>query len=136
MFKRIWPTVRDYGLITIGIFIQAVGLRLFLIPAQLASGGISGVMAAYAVRYPEAQIGQAWFWGRVWLRLPAWAWLGLWLLGQLILAWQQVHGFTNVSAMAHLGGAAAGAGLAWWWGSGDRPAPTPSSSRSPGSSPR
>ncbi|MBN8492956.1 MAG: rhomboid family intramembrane serine protease [Burkholderiales bacterium] len=99
-----------------------------MVPCIGASGGISGIMAAYAVRYPEAQIGQAWFWGRVWLRLPAWAWLGLWLLGQLILAWQQVHGFTNVSAMAHLGGAAAGAGLAWWWGSGDRPAPTPSSS--------
>ncbi len=86
------------------------------LPCVGASGGISGVMAAYAVRHPEAQIGLAWFRGLLWLRLPAWAWFGLWLLGQSVLVWQQVHGFTNVSALAHLGGAAAGAGLAWWWG--------------------
>lgn len=85
-------------------------------PCIGASGGISGVMAAYAIRFPNAQIGVAWFWGRVWLRLPAWAWIGFWLVGQAILVWQQVHGFTNVSALAHLGGVAAGAGLAWWWG--------------------
>ena len=89
-----------------------------MVPCVGASGGISGVMAAYALRHPNAQIGQAWFWGGLWLRLPAWAWLGLWLLGQFILAWQQIHGFTNVSAMAHLGGACAGAALAWWWGTG------------------
>lgn len=41
--KRFWPFVRDYGLITIGMSIQAVGLRLFLVPAQLASGGVSGL---------------------------------------------------------------------------------------------
>jgi len=34
---------RDYLLIALGAFIQAVGLRLFLIPAKLASGGVSGI---------------------------------------------------------------------------------------------
>lgn len=85
------------------------------LPCIGASGGISGVMAAYAFRFPNAQIGMAWFWGRLWLRLPAWVWFGLWIGGQTFLVWQQVHGFTNVSALAHLGGVAAGAGLAWWW---------------------
>lgn len=36
-------TVRDYLLILIGSAIQAVSLRVFLIPASLASGGISGL---------------------------------------------------------------------------------------------
>lgn len=85
------------------------------IPCIGASGGISGVMAAYALRFPQAQIGIAFFWGHLWLRLPAWAWLGAWLIGQCVLAWQQVGGYTNVSALAHLGGAGIGAVLAWWW---------------------
>ena len=42
MFNRFWPPIRDYGLIMMGMFLQAVGLRLFLVPAQLASGGVSG----------------------------------------------------------------------------------------------
>ena len=35
--------LRDYLLITLGALIQAVGLRLFFIPANLASGGVSGI---------------------------------------------------------------------------------------------
>ena len=35
--------LRDYLLIILGALIQAVGLRLFLIPANLASGGVSGI---------------------------------------------------------------------------------------------
>lgn len=34
---------RDFLLIALGAFIQAIGLRLFLIPAKLASGGVSGI---------------------------------------------------------------------------------------------
>jgi uncharacterized membrane-anchored protein YitT (DUF2179 family) len=41
--SRFWPFVRDYALIAVGMVIQAVGLRLFLVPAQLASGGVSGI---------------------------------------------------------------------------------------------
>jgi uncharacterized membrane-anchored protein YitT (DUF2179 family) len=38
-----WPTLRDYSLVLAGALLQAVGLRLFLVPAKLASGGISGI---------------------------------------------------------------------------------------------
>ena len=38
-----WSAVRDYSLILVGALIQAIGLRLFLIPAHLASGGVSGI---------------------------------------------------------------------------------------------
>jgi len=43
MRKNFWPWVRDLGLILIGSLAQAVGLRLFLVPADLASGGVSGI---------------------------------------------------------------------------------------------
>ena len=41
--KKYWPQTRDYLLIVLGAVIQAVGLRLFLVPANLASGGVSGI---------------------------------------------------------------------------------------------
>ena len=42
-FKRIWSIIRDYLLIITGAFLQAISLRLFLVPAHLASGGVSGI---------------------------------------------------------------------------------------------
>jgi len=41
--KKIWPQTRDYLLIILGALIQAAGLRMFLVPANLASGGVSGI---------------------------------------------------------------------------------------------
>lgn len=41
--KKYLPTLRDYVLIIIASFLQALSLRLFFIPAQLASGGVSGI---------------------------------------------------------------------------------------------
>lgn len=41
--KRLWPSIRDYVLIIIAALIQALSLRLFFIPADLASGGVSGI---------------------------------------------------------------------------------------------
>ena len=38
-----WADVRDYALVLAGALLQAVALRLFLVPANLASGGISGI---------------------------------------------------------------------------------------------
>ncbi|MFN8413341.1 MAG: YitT family protein [Anaerolineales bacterium] len=41
--KKYWPTIRDYLLIILASLIQAISLRLFFIPANLASGGVSGI---------------------------------------------------------------------------------------------
>ena len=41
--KTYWPYLRDYGLILISTLIQAFSLRVFFVPAELASGGVSGV---------------------------------------------------------------------------------------------
>lgn len=37
-----WPRLRDYGLILIGCLLQALAMDLFLVPGQLAAGGVSG----------------------------------------------------------------------------------------------
>jgi len=42
-FKTYLPTIRDYALIVIAALLQALSLRLFFIPANLASGGVSGI---------------------------------------------------------------------------------------------
>ena len=41
--KKYWPTILDYILIALGALIQAISLRLFFVPAQLASGGVTGI---------------------------------------------------------------------------------------------
>jgi uncharacterized membrane-anchored protein YitT (DUF2179 family) len=41
--KVSWRLIRDLLLIALGALLQALALRLFLIPAHLASGGISGL---------------------------------------------------------------------------------------------
>lgn len=41
--KLSWGVVRDYGLILIGALVQALAMRLFLVPAELVSGGVSGI---------------------------------------------------------------------------------------------
>jgi uncharacterized membrane-anchored protein YitT (DUF2179 family) len=41
--KKYLPTILDYFLIIIAVLIQALSLRLFFVPANLASGGVSGI---------------------------------------------------------------------------------------------
>ena len=79
-------------------------------PLVGASAGISGVIAYYAITFPQVRLGFLWryyFWFR-WIRIPAWGALILFVLLQLVVAWLQVKGFSNVSALGHLGGLAVG----------------------------
>jgi len=87
------------------------------IPCIGASGGISGLLAFYALQFPRCRLGffmprRAFAGG--WFRLPVWLWFGGWAAMQCVGAWSQLHGISTVSALAHLGGAAAGA-LFWLW---------------------
>ena len=41
--KKYYPTLRDYLLISLSSIIQAFSLRIFFVPANLASGGVSGI---------------------------------------------------------------------------------------------
>ncbi len=73
--KKFWPTFRDYLLVVAGALVQAIGLRLFLVPAQLASGGISGI-AQLINHYTAWPIGLMVFLGNVPLFLLGWRFLG------------------------------------------------------------
>jgi membrane associated rhomboid family serine protease len=83
-------------------------------PAVGASGGISGIIAFYALRFPRARIGLMfrYWWVFRWLYMPAYAALILWAVLQIFLAYQQLAGVGHVAAFAHLGGAVAGV-VAW-----------------------
>ena len=41
--KTIYRTIRDYGIITVGMLLGAVGLKLFLLPNEITTGGIMGI---------------------------------------------------------------------------------------------
>ena len=84
------------------------------IPSIGASGGISGVIAFYALQFPKARLG--FFTRFYWIQIPAWGALAIWILLQIITAFEQVAGLSHVSGLAHLGGAAIGLLLWIWWG--------------------
>ncbi|HUA65683.1 MAG TPA: rhomboid family intramembrane serine protease [Alphaproteobacteria bacterium] len=121
----------------VGDVIHILGNLHSEIPTIGASGGISGVMAFYACKFPRARIGFFFvplflillFFGRThwWLRLPAWTAFGLWFLLQLHLAGEQMIGLTNVAALAHIGGVATGFVLWRLWSKRPSPAWTPES---------
>jgi uncharacterized membrane-anchored protein YitT (DUF2179 family) len=73
--KKLWPSIRDYGLILLGALVQAIGLRLFLVPAELASGGVSGI-AQIIHKFTDWPIGLMVFIGNVPLFLLGWRMLG------------------------------------------------------------
>jgi len=73
--KRFWPSIRDYSLIVTGSLAQAFALRLFLVPANLASGGVSGI-AQLINHFTDWPIGLMIFIGNVPLFLIGWRFLG------------------------------------------------------------
>ena len=83
------------------------------VPLIGASGGIAGVMAFYACQFPRVRlkflIGWFWFGLYRWVTVPTWGFFVFWIALQGLGAAQQVAGFSNVSSLGHLGGAAAGA---------------------------
>jgi uncharacterized membrane-anchored protein YitT (DUF2179 family) len=65
----------DFALIAVGASIQAIALRLFLIPADLASGGVTGI-AQLVNHYTLWPIGLMVFLGNVPLFALGWRFLG------------------------------------------------------------
>jgi membrane associated rhomboid family serine protease len=84
------------------------------IPVVGASGGISGILAVYALALPRAKLGFAIriFFKVYWVRFSVWLAFALWCVLQVLGALAQLEGRSNVSAVAHLSGAALGA-VAW-----------------------
>jgi uncharacterized membrane-anchored protein YitT (DUF2179 family) len=78
MMKRMqisWANVGDYALVLAGALLQAIALRLFLVPANLASGGISGI-SQLINHYTGWPIGVMVFIGNLPLFVLGWRYLG------------------------------------------------------------
>ena len=85
------------------------------IPLVGASGGISGLMVLYALRFPRARLGLVFYFQ--WVSLPAWLYMAFWMGMQLLGSFATLGpSGGGVAYLAHVGGALAG-GAAWWvWG--------------------
>lgn len=70
-----WPLVLDYGQLVAGAALQALGLQLFLVPARLASGGVTGI-SQLINHYTNWPIGLMVFIGNIPLFLLGWRFLG------------------------------------------------------------
>lgn len=70
-----WKTAREYLVVLLGALIQALAMRLFLVPGQLVSGGISGA-AQIINHFAPIPIGLMVFIGNVPLFFLGWRFLG------------------------------------------------------------
>lgn len=70
-----WQAARDYALIAAGALLQALAIRLFLVPANLVGGGVSG-LAQIINHYTGWPIGLMIFLGNVPLFVLGWRYLG------------------------------------------------------------
>lgn len=70
-----WGALRDYAYITAGALLQALAIRLFLVPSHLVNGGISG-LAQIINYYSGWPIGLMIFLGNLPLFLIGWRYLG------------------------------------------------------------
>ena len=91
------------------------GINPWIVPTLGASGAISGVMGAYLVFYPKSKITMVypiWFIPLI-FTLPAWAYIIMWFLFQLIMGVYVLIGFaSSVAFWAHIGGFLSGIALA------------------------
>ncbi len=86
---------------------MSVGGEQLLIPAVGASGAISGVLGAYMLIFPHARVVTLVFFFLITTtRIPAFAYLFLWFIYQLIAAAFGAGG--GVAYLAHIGGFVAG----------------------------
>ena len=80
------------------------------VPMIGASGAIAGVLGAYLLMYPRANV-HCFIWIIIFFRIvtvPAWILLGLWFGMQLLSGLGSTHATGGVAFWAHVGGFAAG----------------------------
>ena len=80
------------------------------IPCIGASGGISGVLAFYALAFPHARLALLlrYYFRFAWMRMPAIGFFAIWIALQVFGVYNQLNGIGSVSYMAHIGGVAVG----------------------------
>jgi membrane associated rhomboid family serine protease len=80
------------------------------VPMVGASGAIAGVLGAYLILYPSANV-HVFIWIVIFFRIviiPAWILLGLWFALQLFSGFERAPGTPGVAFWAHVGGFVAG----------------------------
>lgn len=87
------------------------------VPLIGASGGISGLLAFYTLKFPHAKLGILfrYFLCFRWITIPAWTAFVLWIVFQLWGAYAQLNQSGDVASLAHLGGVVAGVGFWQLW---------------------
>jgi membrane associated rhomboid family serine protease len=81
------------------------------VPMVGASGAIAGVLGAYLLLYPKANV-YVFIWIVIFFRIvtiPAWILLGLWFAMQLVSGLDRAPGTPGVAFWAHVGGFVSGA---------------------------
>src|SRR4029077_15383177 len=93
--------------------IQALAAPHSLVPMIGASGAIAGMLGAYLVTYPRANVHcLVWIVIFFWVvTVPAWILLGLWFAMQLVSGLAVRADSPSVAFWAHVGGFATGIGL-------------------------
>jgi len=89
------------------------------IPALGASGAVAGVLGAYALLFPKARVAlvQPIFFLPIIFHLPAYVFTGVWFGIQILQGFIQLGqdgGQGGIAWWAHIGGFAAGLGIAWY----------------------
>jgi membrane associated rhomboid family serine protease len=97
----------------VAAFSQALLDTRSTVPMIGASGAISGVLGAYLILYPRANVFLAM--PLLLARIPALVMLGLWFAGQLARSLLIEPGAGGVAFTAHIGGFIAGAVLVRWF---------------------
>lgn len=89
---------------------QSIGAPGSTVPMVGASGAVAGVLGAYLILHPRANI-KVFMWLIIFItviNVPAWIVLGFWFLGQLLSQAGATTGEPGVAFLAHIGGFIAG----------------------------
>jgi membrane associated rhomboid family serine protease len=96
---------------------QAFSIPTSHVPMVGASGAIAGVLGAYLLLYPNANV-HCFVWIVIFFRIvnvPAWILLGLWFMIQLVNGLAKSPGTPGVAFWAHVGGFVSGVVLITLW---------------------
>jgi len=96
---------------------QAFSIPSSHVPMVGASGAIAGVLGAYLLLYPNANV-RCFVWIVIFFRIvnvPAWILLGLWFVMQLVSGLASSPGTPGIAFWAHVGGFVSGLVLITLW---------------------
>ena len=103
----------------VGAVFHVLGAPSSTTPCIGSSGGVSGLVSFYALRFPSSKLGLMFivYFRVYWFKLSAFWLFVIWTILQLYGVWGQLGGFGNTSYLAHVGGALVG--VFYWFSTKD-----------------